>query len=217
MSEVLRKAELLDGYVELCKRDYINSLARSRCSYVAWPDQSLAKEALAVLSRQEADEVQVVIMDPSAEGGMPHTREPNVICIPAYFPSSSLKTTMKHELIHIYQRRDVDGWNRRAQGEGWIRVKDTEIPENWRRRCRINPDTIDCRFFAWQGRWVPLPLFVREDKPELRDISVRWLDLKEGTVLSRVPTSFTQVYGDLSSSAIEHPYELWAYSLEKNG
>jgi hypothetical protein len=79
------------------------------------------------------------------------------------------------------------------------------------KRCRLNPDTFDARFWAFQGRYVPLPLFVREDKPELRDILVRWWDLRERRLQSQPPESFVQKYGKLDVSSAEHPYELWAY------
>jgi hypothetical protein len=96
--------------------------------------------------------------------------------------------------------------------EGWAYVEDSVIPENWLARCRLNPDTAAARFFAWEGRHVPLPLFVREDKPDLRDIVVRWYDIREGLVKSSAPSSFSKKYGSVSESSMEHPYELWAYT-----
>ena len=204
----LAHAERLDGFVQRCNKCPINRMARVKCSYTAWNDQSLAIKAKTFL--READ-VSVLIVNPSAEGGMPHTRAPSLICLPAYYSESKLEETLKHELVHISQRRNASLWQMRAKLEGWDPVDESEIPELWLARCRLNPDTADARFFAWQGRHVPLPLFVREDKPELRDIQVRWYDRHEGIVKTATPTSFTQKYGTLSASSIEHPYELWAY------
>ena len=211
---ILERAEHIDGFQELCKRNEVNRLARMKCSYTAWNDQSLAEKAKAFLGTIEPrEDIDVVILNPSAEGGMPHTRAPAVICLPAYFSESRLADTLKHELVHISQRRIPDVWETRARMEGWVRVQESVIPENWLRRCRLNPDTAAARFFAWEGRHVPLPLFVRKDKPDLRETVVRWYDMRDGLVKSAVPPSFSKKYGDgLSSSAMEHPYELWAYA-----
>jgi len=205
----LAHAERFDRFVEKCNECPINRQARVKCSYTAWNDQSLAKKAKTFL--QGYENVSVLIVNPSAEGGMPHTRAPSLICLPAYFSEGKLEETLKHELVHISQRRNASLWLSRARLEGWEPVDESEIPELWLRRCRLNPDTAAARFFAWQGRYVPLPLFVREDKPELRDIQVRWYDKQEGIVNTATPTSFTQKYGSISQSSLEHPYELWAY------
>lgn len=205
----LLAAEQNDGYQEMCKRDTVNAAARARCSYTLWNDQSLAVEAKAFLqSLKNGGNVDVVVLDPSAEGGMPHTRAGPLICIPAYH--TSLEETMRHEMVHIQQRKEPALWKMKLGLEGWKAVSEAVIPEVWRRRCRLNPDTFEARWFAWQGRYVPLPLFVREDKPDLRDIVVRWYDMEEGIVQS-TPSSFSKRYGQLAVSSMEHPYELWAY------
>lgn len=215
--DILERAEHIDRFQALCKRDEVNRLARTKCSYTAWNDQSLAKKAREFLqsmpSTEGGEDLSVVILNPSAEGGMPHTRAPAVICLPAYFSESRLADTLKHELAHISQRRIPEVWETRARMEGWVRVSESVIPDNWLRRCRLNPDTAAARFFAWEGRHVPLPLFVREDKPDLRETVVRWYDMRDGVVKSVVPPSFSKKYGSgLGPSAMEHPYELWAYA-----
>lgn len=204
----LALAEQLDQFQEMCKRDPVNAAARSRCSYTLWNDQSLAVQAKAFLQRLQS-QVEVVVLNPSAEGGMPHTRAGPLICIPAYH--TGLEETLRHEMVHIQQRREPALWKMKMELEGWKAVGDAAIPEIWRRRCRLNPDTSAARWFAWQGRYVPLPLFVREDKPDLRDVVVRWYDMEEGIVQPTAPTSFSKVYGELGASSMEHPYELWAY------
>ena len=206
----LAHAEMIDHFVQQCNECPINRLARAKCSYTAWNDQSLATKAKRFL-QQNGDTVSVLIVNPSAEGGMPHTRAPSLICLPAYFPEERLESTLKHELVHISQRRNPSLWRNRARQEGWEPVDASEIPQHWLARCRLNPDTAAARFFAWQGRHVPLPVFIREDKPDLRDIQVRWYDRNEGIVKSGIPTSFTQKYGTQGQSSLEHPYELWAY------
>lgn len=203
----LALAERGDGFQDMCKRDPVNAAARARCSYTLWNDQSLAVEAKTFLQKLGA-KVDVVVLNPSAEGGMPHTRAGPLICIPAYH--TGLEETLRHEMVHIQQRREPALWKMKMEVEGWKAVDDSVIPEVWRRRCRLNPDTCAARWFAWKERYVPLPLFVREDKPDLRDIVVRWYDIEEGIVQS-TPSSFSKRYGDLGASSMEHPYELWAY------
>lgn len=212
MSQLLLSvAESIDGYNNMCKMDTINALARARCSYTIWNDQSLAVKAKTFLKNRSVD---VVILNPSAEGGMPHTRGDSLICIPAYHSESSLEETLMHEMIHIEQKQQPALWKMKMELEGWKAIGEGVIPEIWRRRVRLNPDTCAARWFAWQGRYVPLPLFVREDKPDLRDIIVRWYDIEEGIIKSSPPSSFSNQYGKLGISSLEHPYELWAYQRQ---
>lgn len=191
-----------DNYEEMCKRCPLNEAARRECSYTIWPDQSEAKAL---------KPYKCIILDPSADGGMPHTRAPGIICIPAYFPKDKLPITLRHELVHIDQRANIKKWEKRLLNEGWTIEKDEDVPIEWRRRCRLNPDTIYCRFVAWEGRYIPLPLFEREDSPKLRDVQVRWWDKKEKRLNPSPPTSYTARYGVKGNSEMEHPFELWAY------
>jgi len=204
----LAEAETHDGFFAAVSASPINRSARRLCSYTAWNDQSLAATAAKFLHPE--DHIDIVILDPSAEGGMPHTR-PGLICLPAYYPISSLEETIRHEMIHIMQKRQPSLWETRAEMEGWTVQNGEDMPKQnpWINRCRLNPDTFG-KVFAWQGH-VPLPIYIRDDKPQLREIQVRWLDTKEGIVKMNPPTSFTQLFGKLGASEAEHPYELWAY------
>ena len=203
---LLERADKLDGYETACRQSPINSLARRFCQYIPWPDQSLAKKIESSFSN-----IRVIILSPSADGGMPHTRAPNIICLPAYFPEEKISETIRHELVHLSQRQNPERWRKRLLASGWTPVSEYDLPEYLVQRTRINPDTYDARFWAWEGRYVPMPLFEREDKPDLREISVRWWDMKEERLQTHQPTSFTQIHGTLSTSQIEHPFELFAY------
>jgi len=205
----LALAERQDGFFSRVRGSAVNRLARNNCIYEAWNDQSLAIKAAALLDPEDRD-VDIVILHPSAEGGMPHTR-PGLICLPAYYPESKLKETLAHEMIHIYQKRQPTLWASRASLEGWSPVRSGVMPEFWISRLRLNPDTFGT-LYAWKARYVPLPVYVREDKPQMREIEVRWFDIAEGIVKTSQPTSFTQFYGTLGAVEVEHPYELWAYS-----
>jgi hypothetical protein len=201
----MSKKIFTDDYEEVCKRDEVNRKARERCSYTLWHDQSVA-EMLRPYT--------CVILDPSAEGGMPHTRAPAIVCLPAYYPKDRIEKTMKHERVHLDQRTNIEKWKKKLEQEGWIEQDEEVVPEEWRKRCRLNPDTYYCRFFAWEGRYIPLPLFIRIDKPNLKEIEVRWWDKKEERLNKLPPISYTKRYGNRNDSEMEHPFELFAYSME---
>ena len=205
---IMRKAEQLDSYQSACSSCQINSKARNFCQYVVWSDQSLSAKAKATA---KAEDISVVILSPSAEGGMPHTRAPNIVCLPAHYPDERLADTMRHELVHIDQRKNPAVWRHKLAAQGWQPASREEIPQQWLARVRINPDTHAAQFWKWADRYIPLPLFEREDKPNLREISVRWWDTTEERLYSQPPSSFTQKYGPLGASSMEHPYELYAY------
>jgi hypothetical protein len=204
--ELLDLAEQLDGYLAACKASELNRKARVFCQTYAWNDQSSAPQVKGAT---------VIIVPASSEGGMPHTRAGNIICIPVYHPKDHLAETLAHEMVHIDQRARPSVWRQRLLEEGWTPVEESEIPSNWVRRCRLNPDTMASRFWAWEGRYVPLPVFIREDRPELKDVEIRWYDRQEQIVGTQVPHTLTRRYGNLGPASLEHPYELIAYSKVK--
>jgi hypothetical protein len=209
MADLLNKAESIDTYIQMCQRCPINRKARSSLIYQPWHDQTEAEIIRQTYSIPES--VKIAIMNPSADGGMPHTRAGNLICIPAYYPKENLQETLEHELVHLSQKKNPGIWIRRLVKEGWD-PEPKQPPEELIRRCRINPDTLQLRYVAWNGRYIPLPLFEREDKPKLSDIQVRWWDLEKETLLIDTPQSFKEQYGEKSYSSVEHPFELWAYN-----
>ena len=209
--DVLRKAESIDNYISLCAKSPLNSHARANCSYTLWPSQEIATKY-----SNMGGNAKIVVLHPSAEGGMPHTRPGNVICIPAYYPDHAMDETLRHEAAHISQRSNPSEWKTKLNREGWFQVADSKIPAPIKERCRLNPDTCWSRFWAFDGRYVPLPIFVREDKPSLREIAIRWYDMSEEITRSVIPSIFTETYGQRSSSEMEHPFELWAYSTSYN-
>ena len=198
------KAEKYDHFLQTVNQDPVNLLARQHLSYIPM-NQEIQPWTL---------DTEIVTMHPTAEAGLPHTRPPNLICIPKYFPEDRLEHTLAHELVHIDQRRRKYKWDAFFEREGWKPIAESEIPQRWLSRCRMNPDTIDDRFWAWQNRYVPLPLFEREDKPDLRHVSIQWWDRETGIRQANAPQSFQKRYG-LNPSQPEHPRELAAVELAK--
>ncbi len=197
----LQKAEKLDSFRETIGYDEVNKKAREGLFYS--PMEGPPFTISSILP------VQIVWMDPSAEAGMPHTREPNVICIPMYWPPDKLYETFQHELVHIQQRLQPKKWVKWCIDNGWTLVNEKEIPERWLRRCRINPDTMKYRFWAYLERWVPLPMYEREDKPKLREVQVRWWDRQTGTLSSEIPEPLRSFCAGIGTP--EHPWEIAAY------
>lgn len=197
----LKHAESLDHFFRRVSENPINQRARENLSY------------LPVVNYTEPwmGNTEIVTMNSSAEAGMPHTRPPNLICMPQWFPESKKPETLAHEFVHIDQRRNTDKWNRYFEKEGWSRVDPFELPERWVSRCRMNPDTIDQPFWQWKGRFVPLPLFEREDRPELRQVVVHWYDREQGVRQPEAPRSFLEKYGN--NVQPEHPREVSAVEL----
>ena len=212
MAELLNQAEMKDKYLKQCNTCKINWLARKNLQYTLWHDQTDA----AIIEHDfqlQAQGVRVVILNPSADGGMPHTRGTNIICLPAFFREnqSLLHETIKHELIHIDQKKRPLFWRNKILEEGWLPDAEHAVPFEVKERCRINPDTLQFRFPAWEGRYVPLPFFEREDKPSLRDIRIQWWDTEDEMIKINPPRSYIQKYGNQTSSSMEHPFELYAY------
>lgn len=203
--ELLDKAETLDHFFRTVQQSPINAAARSQLSYTP----------MTPATEPWLGDTRVVTMHPTAEAGMPHTRPPNLICMPAYFPESHKQETLAHELVHIDQRRRRSEWDAFFHKEGWKPISPDILPERWVQRCRLNPDTVDSRFWAWKGRSVPLPLFEREDKPDLRRVVVHWYDLQTGIRQPEQPRSFLERYGPSPPQA-EHPRELSAVELAGN-
>lgn len=202
--EKLRLAETYDHYFQTIATNPVNQRARSTLYYAAMKE-TVEPYLLGT---------EIITMHPTAEAGMPHTRPPNFICIPIYYPQEALKQTLPHELIHIDQRRRKYKWNAYFEKEGWRPQAESEIPPRWLSRCRLNPDTLEERFWAWEGRYVPLPIFEREDKPDLRQVIVQWWDKETGIKQSEAPRRFQERYGYMPSQP-EHPRELTAVELSK--
>ncbi len=200
----LRTAEEYDHYFGKIQADPLNKKARENLFYSVMSNST----------QPYLLETEILTMHPTAEAGLPHTRPPNLICIPIYYPEERLKETLPHELIHIDQRRRKYKWNAYFEREGWNAIEESEIPTRWLQRCRMNPDTIDSRFWAYRGRYVPLPLYEREDKPDLRQVVIQWWDKETGIRQNQAPREFQERYGSMPSQP-EHPRELTAVELSK--
>jgi len=219
----LDNAEAIDGYRAACSKCAMNAAARSQCNYTpSFLEKDDVKRLNGLINGIPLlHSMDVVVLDSSADNGYPHTRANSLVCMPKSFLQSSsdnvLKETLRHEAIHIHQRRHKELWSSACSRDGWSPVSTDKLPSEFVERCRLNPDTFGSqRFWAWDAHNVPMPLFVREDYPTLGGIQIKWLDLRNMTLFSDPPSSFVKRYGD-SPSQPEHPFELLAveFAAEK--
>jgi hypothetical protein len=217
---LLERAETLDGYRTIVEASDPNRRAREGDRYIPF----LVPPAEAELVRSTMDSISlldgcdILILHPSADSGMPHTRPKSLICLPssAVKGEDELLETLRHEAIHIHQRKYPSLWISAVQKEGWMPVEGEQIPLELRRNCRINPDTMSSPFWAWQGAYVPLPLFVKKPAIRLSDVVIKWFDLRSADLHSQPPPSFSARYGP-SPPQPEHPYELLAVEFAAQG
>lgn len=221
--QLLEEAEQLDGYRRAIAASAPNAYARRHHSYTPF----FVEEDAARFLQKEVDAIplladtDIIVMNPTADEGYPHTRAANLVAIPSKIITESspakLAETLRHEAMHIDQRRRPYVWAAACMERGWWPVPPAQIPPAARTRCRINPDTMHPQpFWAWEGYHVPLPLFSSEHPSSLGDIVIKWLDTRSQTLYKDPPSSFLSTYGSAPSQP-EHPYELLAVDAAEKG
>lgn len=211
-------AESIDGYLAAVSASPLNREARSTCRYspfFAGPDK--AERLLKIVDNIPLlDGADIIVMHPTADNGYPHTRPGNIVCLPTTYLDhdvAALRETLVHEAIHLHQRANPHPWYRACLLEGWTPVSLEQIPAELRERCRINPDTFSPRpFWSWDIFHVPLPLFTPKPSSRqltLSDCVVKWLDLRNGALVTEPPSTFKGRYGAQPPQP-EHPFELLA-------
>jgi len=220
---ILGQAEAIDGYVGLCSACHMNRAARAGNLYKPffvshYDSQRLRMEASKIEILNGAD---IIVLHSSAENGFPHTRPNAVVCMPSDFITGSSNTelaeTLRHEAMHIHQRRFPELWREKCLREGWTPLAKDRIPVRFRQHCRLNPDTFyDTPFWAWDKYHVPLPMFRDNSTPrDLGDVNIEWFDMRTGSLFHHPPRSFVERYG--TPSQPEHPYELLAVEYARTG
>ena len=220
----LDAAELEDKYMYCCNKSHLNRAARETCIYKPWPMSAAEFANKAAAFKQIFIElanrapilpngrVSIIIMEPSADDGLPHTRAPNIICLPYnVIKSPTLLSTLFHELVHIFQRENpvmVDAMYKNV----WSCMKvipkyiGGEIGE------RVNPDGMELYYYMMHDNWFVRNHFLREDKPQLGMVRPRFYNIQTGASTTITPKGFTDFFGKYArGSALEHPHEIMAY------
>lgn len=220
----LYEAEELDGYVEACRESHINHYARQDMRYSANSLSPQDTEALRqrvisflpnlppVLINDHINPI-IVPMMPSADGGFPHTRPQNLVCVPMSNGSLPLDTFV-HEMWHLHQRRYYNRWVQFFQDEWNFKVFEGAIPPHLEEQRRINPDTITNPVWIWNNEWVPICLFLNPSTPSFKDTAVWYYNAKTRIHSKEIPRVMSDFFSSaLPPSAYEHPSEISAYML----
>ena len=229
--QALEEAERKDFYLEECREDPSNARAREGCRYQARNISSEeeaffrvvvdhARDFLPLRLRTELTEpILLVALDPSAEGGMPHTRPKNVICYPDIYTTYTVGTLL-HELWHIHQRQYVGWWLEVFRSMDWEPVSMVSpsfvLPLPLESHRRFNPDTVDSPLWCFQRTWVPVPVFRDVARPKVGEVDIWFYHLSLRYHVKRLPRELSEQYPpSLPASAYEHPREIAAYLLSE--
>ena len=223
MADALEKAEMIDGYRRACQTNRANWAVREGQGYEL---SAISKKAEGFLSDcvnsiPLYEGMEIAILNAEADGGLPHTRPPNLVCLPEglckELPApKKFRETLLHEAIHIHQRWEPELWEQFCIREGWSPISREVVPEEFRDRCRINPDTISRPFWAWESYHVPLPMFPQHKTGSISATSIEWLNTRTLAIHHNPPKTFVKKYGRAYDQP-EHPYEIYAEMFSEAG
>ena len=223
---LLHEAEQKDFYIEECLDDHDNMIARHNLQYTPNTINDYEYDtAMSFLKsnynkiptklQNELYTVNIIILMPSAEGGMPHTRPSNIICYPDISQLYSI-TTLIHELWHLHQRTYQEKWFQIFHKLGWSYWSGS-IPSSINSHRRFNPDTIDYPLWIFRNRWIPIPVFRNISSPIINEVDIWFYNPIEKKHVKQIPYELRKLFPKLSSpSAYEHPRELTAYILSES-
>jgi hypothetical protein len=155
------------------------------------------------------DGTTIEVVNDTCLEGLPHTSNINTIVMPlSVWRSERREDTLRHELVHIRQRRDRTLWYDFYKND-WEYVPVSCPPELDRSTMRPNPDTDDTPYMAWRGRWIFIPLY-NEDRT-LRNANVHVYDMKVGAFVD-IPPEWTAFFS-AGLRQYEHPHEISAEFL----
>jgi hypothetical protein len=206
--QALFRAEQIDQYQKQVSESAINRKARADYTYMP-AVHSVKRTVPNKDDSQPWPSGQVVWMDPTAEGGLPHTRAPNYICIPYTYDEKQLANTLLHERVHVSQRLHPKAWEKLLAATWDMRPWVGNLPDSIRTRRRINPDLTPAPLFIWKNEYVVLGVFKDESKPVLAEIDLVWWMPKNQTLLKEAPPGWKEFFGTIPAG--EHPYEISAY------
>ena len=151
----------------------------------------------------------------SCEDGMPHTRTGDRIIIPDSTLMVDRHRIIKHELIHISQRRHTKAWCKFYK-EAWSFTLQAnppkDIPSSLKDARRSNPDTwcpkMGGPWSCWRERWWPVSIYDNMAQPTLKESHTVWWDSRTQQILTTPPDEWTAFFGHPTQD--EHPHEISA-------
>lgn len=209
--QVLYRAEVLDSYRLYVETSTPNRIARGTSKYLP----SLYTVSRELKHSDSWPHGQVVWMDPDSDLGLPHTRPPNLICMPTNIPDSALTSTILHEQVHLSQRLYPSQWSKILESSWSMTPWKGDMPSDIELRRRVNPDLILGPLFKWKNEWVPIAIFKSLTSPVLNDVDIVWWQVSTRTIHRQAPPGWVEFFGPVDDGH-EHPYELSAYMIEKD-
>lgn len=198
--QYLIEAEKKDHYLKLVNNSDINIKARIGCLY------NLSKSSRV---KPKVKGLNIIWMNSSADSGLPHTRYPNIICLPDNISNKYLYDIILHESVHVSQRLYPKKWNEIFKLWNMKPFYGT-IPTELNNIIRINPDTVQEPFYIWKDKWVVMGIFKSIINPDMRNIKTIWWNYINGKILYTTPKKWLDFFGNISG---EHPYEISAYYI----
>ncbi len=205
-----------DNYDTACRQCRANRAAAQRIQPCAAPEGARSAIDAVVLPAWLADHLKgTEIKIAFFREGLPHTRAPDTVWLPAAMPD--FQTTFIHELIHISQRLWPNQWT--AAYKATWNMEPGSLPAALKGRLRLNPDTFTSKPFTWiapsGARWTPALVFANPDAPRLKAVRLLFVN-SGGGWQSAVPTEWMQTFRADDPSICEHPHEMAAYTLSVN-
>lgn len=173
-----------------------------------------------VLRKIHTDDGTIEIVDAGCKEGLPHTTNSHTIRMTeAVYNASRREITLSHERIHLDQKRNPNVWR-----EFYKRFWDYEmyssaphdLPIDYVKNLRPNPDTSDAPWALWRGRWVFFPNYGPDRT--LRNARIMVWDTQTKTIVSP-PPEWKAMFcvSNNCPHQFEHPHELSAEYIADGG
>ena len=217
--DILAKWEIEDSYyTSIADPDSvagpINKSAR-RYPYTA-TKEGQANSMVVSVSVPIDGPLNIVYLDARSDSGLPHTRGLKGIALPVFLLWQPSETTIQHEIVHLSQKQFPQRWwSWYSRVWNFRRATEDEfmgIPEKWRSRRRMNPDTLGSPYTIWKGRWIPLSVFLSETDPYLRYCRRGFWDVQMSQWTWEAPSGWVSMFGEGFND--EHPNEIAAHWID---
>jgi hypothetical protein len=155
----------------------------------------------------------IELMNDECQEGLSHTTDARTVRMTnATYNSHRKEEILRHERVHLAQKRNYKPWYEFYEREWMYECLDTpppSIPQHLINRLRPNPDTYDTPWTVWKKRWVFFPVF--ESSRTLKNATVAVWDLKNHTLLNEPPDEWKSMFcGSHCPTQYEHPHEISA-------
>ena len=215
--KVLEEWEREDGYYSRMGLSFASEINKGARKYPYVPSPEAKADRMVIKTDVPVDgPINVVYLDGRSDNGLPHTRGNHGIALPVFLLWHPSEKTVRHEIVHISQKQFADRWwNWYSKHWGFRLATEEEfmgIPEKWRLRRRINPDTLGVQYSIWQNRYIPLTVFSSIITPDLRYSKRGFWDIKMTQWTWEPPSGWIAMFGDGFND--EHPHEIIAHWID---